>query len=405
MKRPIFLALILFSISAQVEGKSPYKATFTAGSQSGSAATSNIVDLVEDLSTAAIQKKLSGYTSTSPLSLDLNLRGLDATASYGAGSAVLNVQIPQEGVSLTFSGSTREESNRLFEEYYLTGGHNASHWRKVYAEYTPIDPIAGNPNSLLSLMAAADYNLARLDPLSGCSECKWSSQSMGNEFQLGLSVGKAMIKGWDTIVITAPLRYSYSPQHTWALILDLPVTFLDNGSAWSVDGSVALGVRIPVVYTWTLTPEVRWGLGGSLSLATLGSFIDAGLNSNINIPISDFVLGITNFAGYYGTIPLTWGGIRFDYDLSNVILKNGIHLTTCRELCICNIPFNFDFAITDSLFLGDKLYIEHYDEVSFFVICNHLNALVKRDSLLFGASYQFGEKGYNAYTGTVAYQF
>lgn len=405
MNRSIVWAIALIPLLNQLEAKDPYKATYTVGTASDSVSTTNIIDLAKDLATAEIQKKIPSYTSTSAISIDLNLRGLDATASYPASSTVLTVQIPQEGVSMTFSGSTREESNRLFEEYYLTGGHNLSDWRKIYAEETPIDPIAGNPNSLLALMAQADYNLGRLDLQSGCFECSWSSQAVNNQFQLGVSVGKAMINGWDTIVITAPFRYSYSSCSRWALIFDLPITFLDNGSAWSVDGSVALGLRIPVIYTWTLTPEVRWGLGGSLSLATLGSFIDAGVNSNVNIPISNFVLGITNFAGYYGTIPLNWGGIRFNYELTNAILKNGIRLTTCNELCICNIPFNFDFTFTDSLFLGDKLYIEHYDEVGFSVICNRLNSLVKRDSLIFGASYQFGEKGYNAYTGSVAYQF
>lgn len=402
MRKAIILAI---GLVLSAEAHSPYKATYTVGSMTDSVSTTNIIDLVEDLATAAIQQNIPGYTSTSAISMDLNLRGLDASASYAAGSAVLNVQIPQEGVSLTFSGSTREESNRLFEEYFLTGGHNQSGWRKVYAEQTAIDPIAGNPNSLLSLMAQADYNLARLDPLSGCCECFWSAQPLGNEVQLGLSAGKAMVKGWDTWFITAPFRYSCSPDNKWAFILDFPLTVLDSGSAWSVDGSIALAFRIPVVYTWTLTPEVRWGLGGSLSLATLGSFIDAGLNSNINIPICDFVLGITNFAGYYTSIPLTWGGIKFNYDLTNAILKNGIHLTTCKELQIGGIPFNFDFGFTDSLFLVDKLYIEHYDEASFSIICNYLRSSVKRDTLVFGAAYQFGDKGYNSYIGSASYQF
>lgn len=403
MKRFFSLALVLLALFA--EAKEPYKANYTVGSLSGTISTSNIVDLVKDLSTASLQGKISGYTSNSPISLALNLRGLDATASYAANSTILNVQIPAQGVAVTFGGSTREESNRLFEEYYLTGAHDRSDWRKVYAEKTPIDPIAGNPNSLLALMAQSDYNLARLDALSGCCECFWSAQGIENQMQLGLSVGKAMIKGWDTLCATLPFRYSLSPNKSWAFILDFPLTFLDTGSAWSVDGSLALAFRIPVIYTWTLTPEVRFGLGGSLSLATLGSFIDAGLNSNINIPISDFVFGVTNFAGYYSSIPLDWGGIHFDYDLTNAILKNGIHLTTCKEVLIGSVPFNFDFGFTDSLFLVDKLYMEHYDEVSFMIICNYLRSSVKRDSLIFGASYQFGEKGYNAYIGSASYQY
>ncbi len=406
------VALFLFSL-VDAHAREPYKAIVNVGSQSATFTTTNVVDLTKDLSTAAIHAKIGGYTSTSAASLTLNLRGLTVTGSYPAGSTTLTVQIPQAGIVVSFSGSTREESNRLFEEFYYTGAHDNRKFRNAFARYTPIDPIAGNPNSLMSLMAQADFAFARLSPLSGCQDCcqkccedpNWSSQPLVHQFQVQGIGARAMSETFDTIVLSLPFRYSYSPTKTWALIFDLPFTLLDNDGAWSIDGSLGAGFRIPIVYTWTLTPTVRLGLGCSPSFNTLGSFVSSGLLSNINIPMWNFVLSVADYGGYFYNIPVEWGGIKYNYHLQNWIFKNGIALTTCNELNICGIPFNFGINFTDSLFCGDELFIEHYDEVGFSIIANCLSNLFEYDSLILNASYQFGQKNYQAYVGSLAYQF
>jgi len=411
--RLFYLAAILIFISTQTEAREPYKAIVDFGTQSATFTTSNIVSLTNDLATASIQKKISGYTPVSAASLVFNLRGLTCTASYPAGSTTLNVVIPDAGIDVSFTGGTREESNQLFEDFYLTGAQGNHKFRKAFAKHTPIDPIAGNPNSLMSLMAQADFAFARLSPLSGCREgcqkcCEdpcWESQPLVHQFQFMGIGARAMSETFDTIVLSVPLRYSYSPTKTWALIVDLPMTFLYNDGAWSTDGSLGMGFRIPIVYTWTLTPTGRVGLGGSLSLATLGSFVSGGLLSNINIPMWNFVLSVADYGGYFATIPLTWGGIRFNYNLHNWVIKNGIAMTTCNELNICGIPFNFSINFTDTLYRGDTLFIKHYDEVGFSIIANCLSNLFDYDSLILNAAYQFGQKNYQAYIGSLAYQF
>ncbi|WP_068467172.1 hypothetical protein [Candidatus Protochlamydia phocaeensis] len=168
----------------------------------------------------------------------------------------------------TFTGSTREESLALFKEYIRDAG---KHHRllKAYARYSPIDPIAGNPNSLMAQMGQADYVIGHLSPLSGC-QCGWTAQPLVNQVQIGSHIGRSFTGGFDTTSVTIPLRYSYSWDLNHAFIIDAPLTYLRNAGASSLVGSLGIGLRLPMGNGWSITPIVRFGSGGSLDLCTSG---------------------------------------------------------------------------------------------------------------------------------------
>ncbi len=401
MKKLFSILLSLFTLAASA--REPYRATVTVDSASATVSAPNLVDLSRDLKTTSLEVLLPIYSPVSPVSIDINLRGIEAQAAFAAGSTILVVAIPQTGDVETFSGATRDESVQLFKEFIRDGGrkHNLL---KAYARYSPIDPIAGNPNSLMAQMAQADYLLGHLSPLAGC-DCSWCAQPLVHQFQAGSILGRAFSKGFDTTVVTLPLRYSYSPNGEWAFILDAPVTYLRNGGASSIVSSFGFGFRIPITCDWSLTPIVRGGAGGSLDLCTAGSFISTGVTSVFNLKWREFVFSLTDYAGYISSTNLWLTGINFNYHLHNWIFKNGFSLTSCEGVTFCNRPLNFSFSFIDSCFTQDRLFIEHYDEVGVSLIATNINPCLDYDCLALGFSYQWGEKSYKGYLLNLVYQF
>lgn len=404
MKKNLYsLIFILLLCQVCLQSREPYHATVTVGNASKNVSAPNLVDLKRDLKTSNIQKFIPFYNPLSPASLNFNIRGIIALGSFPANSAALIVQIPQAGTEQIFTGAKREDSLTLFKDYLRDGG---SHHKilKAYAKFSPIDPIAGNPNSLQAQMAQADYLMGHLSPLSGC-DCSWQSQPLVHQYQLGLNAGRAFSKGFDTTAITFPLRYSFSPNLSWAFILDAPLTYLRNGGASSIVGSLGIGLRIPIMHDWSITPIVRTGAGGTLDLCTSGSFASIGMTSVYKYKMSSFVFSLTNYAGYFTTTNLWLTGVNFNYHLHNYIFKNGFSLTTCDGFVFCDRPINVSLSFQDACFTRDRLFIRHYDEIGVSIISHYLLPYFDYDCLSLGFSYQFGQKNYKGYFANLTYQF
>lgn len=401
--KSLCISFLISSLPLHVEAHQPYHAKVIVDAVSETVSAPNLVDLKRELSTASLEELIPLYTPASPVAFDINLRGLIANTSFAANSTVLVVTIPDAGITEVFDGGTRDQSLTLFKDF-LKEGTKLSKLLKAYAKYSPIDPVAGNPNSLMAQMGQADYLLGNLSPLSGCC-CRWDAQPVIHQFQLGTYVGRAFSENFETTIVTLPLRYSYSPTGWSALIIDAPFTYIKNGGASSVFGSLGIGFRFPIGTHWSLTPTVRGGGGGSLDLACSGSFVSAGLVSVYNYKLCDTLFSLTNYAGYITSTNLWLTGVNFNYHLQDYVFKNGLTITSCKGFTFCGKEVHFKVAIEDTCFTGERLFIRHFDEVSLALITTRINPWVGYDSVTVGIAYQFGQKNYKGYCFNFAYQF
>lgn len=392
----------LFQVT-MAQAYQPYAATVVVDTSSATVHEPNLVDLSRSLKSTSLELLIPVYTPTSPVAIGINLRGIDLLTSFAANSTTLVVEIPQAGITQSFTGSTRDESLNLLRDFIRNGGTKHK-LLKAYAKYSPIDPIAGNPTSLMSQMAQSDYALGRLSPLAGCNFC-WSSQPIVHQFQAGLDTTRAFSDPFDTTAVSLPLRYSYSPNLEWAFILDAPITFFANGGAYSIVNSIGVGLWLPITQEWSLTPIIRGGAGGSLDLCTSGTFLSSGLTSEYNYKICDYVLSMTNYAGYIFSGNFWLTGVNFNYHLHNYIFKNGLSLTSCEGFTLCDRPINFSLSFVDTCFAKDRLFINHYDEVGFSLFTTNVNPCLDYDCLSIGFAYQFGKKSYKGYRLNLDYQF
>jgi len=403
MKR-LFYFFVFLALQAPLSARNPYHAKVTVDIFSEKFSASTFLNLTEELTTKNIGHDIPNYTPNTPASIALNLRGLEATIAFQANSTTLVFTMPQTGLTETFTGATRDQSLALFRDFISNNKDGLRRLHKAQRKFTPIDPVAGNPNSLLALMPQADYLLGRLTPLSGC-DCCWSAQPVHYLFQTGFLDTEAMCRGFNTTNYSFPLRYSFSPDHRWAFILDMPLNVIVDGRAFCLDTSLGLGVRMPVTPNWSLTPILRTGVNVSIDLSTGGSFISTGVTSCYDFHIRNWVLSVIDYAGYITSLPLHAGGINFDYHLHNFVFKNGLALTSCQGWQVCGRPVNLSLTYENSAFTGSTLFIEHFNEVGLALITQHIIPCLCYDLLSLNVSYQFGHRSYKAYTIGLIYQF
>lgn len=400
IKRSIFLALFAY---ARLTAHEPYHAKVTVDAISQTVAAPNLVDLTRSLKASSLELLIPLYTPTTPVSIGINLRGILALTSFAANSNTLVVNIPQADLTDSFTGSSRDESLKLFRESLRNGG-NKQKLLRAYRRFSPIDPVAGNPNSLLALMGQADYNLNKLYPEAGCA-CAAELQPTTHLFQINLDVNRGFSKGFDTTAVALPFRYSYSPTDRWAFILDAPLTYLRNGGASSIAGSLCVGLQWRVTDHWSLTPTFRLGSSGSMDLCTAGNFASAGLVSRYDFGFSNFVLSLTDYVGYSASCNFWLTGLNFNYRFQTYQFKNGLSLTSCEGLTLWDRDLKYSIFFIDTAFSKQHLYMNHYDEVGASLFATGINQCLDYDCLSCAASYLFGEKSYKGFRINISYQF
>jgi hypothetical protein len=94
-------------------------------------------------------------------------------------------------------------------------------------------------------------------------------------------------------------------------------------------------------------------------------------------------------AGVYRATGVSVGEYDIDYDLTNVILRNGISVS--RDLTEGRAPLRVTAAFIDSRYLGDELYVKGFDEVSLSFSKGTDGGRFSFDRVEVGAAYGFGD--------------
>jgi hypothetical protein len=327
-----------------------------------SASFTSVEDAFNSLSNSGFSSINTAYTGTEAASLSIGYRGLPMTAAYPTvGSPQLLFTIPSLGISEVFVGANRDESEDLLAEYFKQNRDDIlGRISRELAAKTGVDPIAGNPNSMMSQMVMQDFNNSFTDH---ATNIKGDAQENNNLFGVGFRFGQYRQSGLTSRSYTIPLSYTFrndlDPRRQ--LSFNMPITLGD------VEGSksfyVALGgsYRFPMNDNWALTPAINVGVAGSADLGALASIGSASLTSSYLIRMDKFDLAIGNMAGYYTTLKVKSGDYSYDPGITNTVVRNGVMLS--HPVSIGGRTMSIEYSFIDTHFFGDELFVDHYDEI------------------------------------------
>ncbi len=228
------------------------------------------------------------------------------------------------------------------------------------------DPVAGNPMSLLPMMAAADY-LAASAPSGGMLGLN-QPRSGGWRVSVGVNVNLATSSSAESQSISAPLRASYYiPRSATEIFLDAPIGWVSISSVDLFQGSAGLGVRQRVLsgtgYEWNVTGGMRWGIAGSEAYGRGSAAAGGSLSSDLRLALpASYTLAITNTFAYYQTEEVNFGGGAVRYDLQNQFYRNGFTIARPIGQTAGGLPLQGGLSFVQTNITGDRSRVDNWQE-------------------------------------------
>lgn len=339
----------------------------SSGGQSAHLGFKSAEDALNSIETAKLAQTIT-YTGIEAATIALDFRGLGMTLSYPtAGSMQLVFIVPALGINQTFNGNgatvpqARDDAQDQLVEF-LKKGNFLGQIMKELARVSPVDPIAGNPNSLQSQMVTQDFDSSFTSYASNIAPAPQPGERTPNLIGIGLRFGSYKQADLKSNAVTLPLSYTIrsnsAPGHQFNL--RLPLTVVETEGATSYQGGLGFTYRLPVSKRWALAPAFNYAVTGSKDLGSVAQIASGSLTSGYEISLGSSVLAIGNMVGYYRTLKFSYGDYSFDPEISNTVYRNGL---------LWSVPVSWfgnryaiEYSYINTQFTGTELYINAYNE-------------------------------------------
>ena len=380
MRRPVFALLVALLAPVSSEAAEPFSFIVSVelagqGTVQGSAGYSSAESLILAAQTGAIQALVPTYTASSQAEMVLGFRGLTINTFFPAGSQELSLSIPSLGISQLFLGATRDESASLMNDYFKSAGL-LEQIASYLAANSPLDPIAGNPNSMMSSLVANDFNQTFNAEFSNIADpsdvATQSGQSVStaesrNYVGIGLSYTQMNMGLGNTRVRTTTVPLSYTIRNDLdprrQLTFRLPISLTDVEGAKVYNLGLGVSYRVPMSRSWSLTPSFNYAVTGSADLGSAAQVAAAAITSTYYWRKQGYDLGMGNMLGYMTTMPFKYRNYSYDPNISNTVLRNGVLYS--RPTRMLGGKMHFEVALIDTRFFGTDLYSDNYQELKF----------------------------------------
>jgi hypothetical protein len=368
------------------------------------------------LGTPVYQKLDPGYTETSDATVSIDVQGTPLALRYfnaetvprDASLSTIRLVDPATGSFFYFDGGSRSASEALVAAFLVENYvDDVAQVLKESVAKTPNDPVAGTPSSLQAQMIASTFAAGSdvgSSPLTGGNV---QSGTLARP-HLGLSLrsGRYWGDGYSARVTSLPLSYVIAlDDPRWALKLDAPLQMVELNGATSYTGSVGVGLRMPVYDTWTLTPEVRVGHTRNKALGLAGSLASLSITSNVRGKFGKLDVTTGNSVSYIKSFPVRYRGVKLDYNLENVVFRNGVELSGPLRKKLFGLPMTWQASVVNSYFTGSDTYVKSATDISFSLGSVASKNGVTWDSVRLGLTYTQTNNGIRGLGVNFGYEF
>lgn len=372
----------------------------------------NVSDLVGQYSNRELSQ-LTGYSNTAAVDASLNFRGWNGLELHFAqNSNILEFKVPSLGITKSFGSAnqTRNDARKALLEF-LKGNSGQDLLQDITAELvkqSPVDPIVGNPSSLVHTMLLSSANLASAVVPSNADAAQQLMQS-GSQTRMALSprFGRYTQQNIDTEVLTLPLSYSTGlTEQNMRIVVDAPITMTKTDEALSWSGSLGVGFDVPINSHWSLMPLVRVGFAVSNDLGASALVYSSGVQSSYSFyPSPSSSLSIMNMMAYYQAGSVKFGDYDSAYSVENIVFRNGVEYQQSLPLSIKGQPViaKAQYARTD--YTGDELYATVINDVSVSLGIDNPKKQGWVDEYRVGMTYTFGDGDIEGILFNLGYTF
>ena len=329
--------------------------------------TNSLLKVTDFFNNTSLEDLFPDYTETSSVVGLLDFRGVGTVVQFESNSTELIFRIPGKDFEVRFDGETRNESKDMFEEWFKGNVNTTEAPRKsltrllqIVVANSPVDPVAGNPNSLFTRMILADFNQGITGPFISSSN---PIPGQKNNFSIGAEVGSFNAGPYKGEAFSVPISYKWNMKSVpkLSLIVDFPITLTRTETAWSYMASLGLGAQYRPTKWWSLTPMARLGGVGSFDVGALAFPISGTLTNYFHYQFPKTHLGWASQGGAITTIDgIEISGWDLSYELTNYVWRNGGDLLQEIDFKVLGNQAAFKFFLNHTKFWGNELYLESF---------------------------------------------
>ena len=397
-----------FDMTVNVNGTyNPATDTLTGGTQTATIGFTTVSDQFDKGKTAGVSEVNAAYNINSAAIIRLGYRGMPLVLQTSANSTAVTFLIPALNESVVFSAKgTRDANIEDIREFLKNSGTGLlNRLQRELARISPVDPIAGNPNSMQSQMVFGDFDRSFTQVASSAgANIGGAGQPANNLVGIGLGVGSFSQGGLTSDSTTLPLSYTYRPDQNpgrqWSVYM--PITVTNTAGAKTFGANLGVSYRLPINDAWSLTPGLGYGITGSIDLGSAAAMMAASVTSQYSLKLAGYDLSIGNMAGLYQSTALSGGSYSFDPGIRNTVFRNGVMASFPATLMGRSIAYETSYIHT--LYTGTALYSNQYHEIGLTVGSNKSGG-VASSYLRAGITLLQGEKDVKGVRFNLGYWF
>ena len=370
-KNKYFIAFMMIAASMPAVARDTFEISIDIdGKGSGNIGFDSAEEALNELDSDGFRNLVPDYQDSDTGTAILDFRGIKTFIDFpnggtGSNSSELIFSIPELNFEKVFQGPYRDNIREKLENFLENNDEGIfKDLLQALAEETPVDPVAGNPNSIMSRMGASSFeqgsNISTQDSVS-------RRQSGSNANRIGLEARLGRHSAGDFVQDSLTVPFSYDVVFSdprYRLKFDAPITVIDTEGTVTYNGSFGLGFQFPVTDKWTLTPGARIGAIGSADAASAAVVNSGSVTSSYDLYLGDIRLTVANNGSYFRTESINAGNYTIDYDLENWMTKNGVALEGYTGLSFFGIDTTWQTNMSHTQIFGDPLFIESYVDVA-----------------------------------------
>lgn len=445
------------------EARKPFELDFSVNNGANTlndVGFTTVQEAIDEIDLDNLGEQLNYDPDNSQVLVGMDFRGLGMSMEFAQGGSDLNFSVGDLEINEIFQGrgatvrERRDDALQQLEDYLEKNPDALKRILTRLAQVSPIDPLAGNPLSLMSQTQARNFAHGfthKVSQVYGCSTTAFNrdggvqlaSRDEGwalgcgipvmvasaganqdmfreaqdraaalrgeNEIGIGLSYQSttADVNGgsFKSSSINLPLSYTakFNSDPRKKFRVDIPLTYTDSEGAKSYAVGLGFAYTHPISDVWTITPAVSAGVTGSEDLGSAGGVLSYSIASAYSWRLGDWGLSMGNMVGKYDSLGLTLGDIEAEADISSTAFVNGLLLTGPGSLLARDMVI--EYHITDTRLTGDEVYAEYYDEVGVNVGWIKQRHGVITRYLKTGISYLSGDQDISGFKLNLALRF
>lgn len=369
--------------------------------------TNSLLDVPDLFDSDNLENLLPGFDpDTDRFSASVDLRGLPSRITWDPGTTTLRFSLLGETVTLvaTSLDDAIDELEDWFKGESELGSLEVTDLLQGLVAFSPVDPVAGNPNSLQSRMFQSDFEFGMQGPFTSGSD---RLKRAPNQFGVGLDYGYAKANSFSVHALDLPLAYRFNfrnPQ--WSLLFSLPVTATFTQEQWSVMASAAVGAQYRPFDWWALTPMVRFGGVGSIDVGALALLYSVTLTNHMRFEWRGIEFAMGNMGGFSKSVDgITFGDYELSYDLTNPILTNGATISGGFPVELFDRSLRWRLFGWNTQVFGDDVYAKSQTEVGLALALAGAVAGEHYDFASLSLGYVFGNNDYDGVSARLRFRF